>query len=101
MKLQRGIFLAGYGLMMMGGMKNFSVGVGEGMIKMGGIMMIKPLVGVTEGINVGVSLGRMGVGGATIKASVSGMQAAVVTELDIHACPPSPPANSMYHQVPS
>jgi hypothetical protein len=87
--------------MMIGGRMNFSVGVGEGMIKMGGIMMINPWVGVEEGINVGVALGRMGVGGATIKARVSGMQIALVTVLETHACPLSPPANSMYHQVPS
>lgn len=82
-----------------------NVGVGVGRIRMGGTMIIPPLVGVGVGVKVGVSVlvggGAVGVGGAVMDGSVSGMQVATVTEPAIHACPPSPPANWMYHHVPS
>jgi len=82
------------------------VGVAVGNKKMGG-RKINPGVAVADGatvgtpVFVGVAVGTMGVGGAVIDASVSGMQAAEVTEPAIHANPPLPPANSMYHHVPS
>ena len=83
-----------------------SVGVGVGKMKMGGTMIIPPTVvgvgvAVGTGVFVGVDVGRIGVGGATMIGSVSGMHVALVTDPAIHACPPSPPANSMYHHVPS
>jgi hypothetical protein len=82
-----------------------NVGVGVGNIRIGGMTMIPPLVavgvGVGVGVLVGVDVGRIGVGGAAIIGSVSGIQAALVTEPAIHANPLSPPANSMYHHVPS
>jgi hypothetical protein len=51
--------------------------------------------------SVGTAVGTIGVGGATIDANVSGIQVGVVTVLDIHAKPPVPAANSIYHHVPS
>lgn len=72
--------------------------------------MIPPLVAVADGTDVvvdgtGVCVGKLvgtiGVGGAAMDASVSGMHAAEVTLPAIHANPPLPPANSIYHQVPS
>jgi len=83
---------------MMMGKWNTDVGVGVGNTKMGGSRMI-PRVGV--GIGVGVLVGKMGVGGAATAANVFEIQVADVTEPAIHAKPPSPPANSMYHQSPS
>jgi len=90
----------------MGKMKR-KVGVGLGKIRMGGMMIIPPLVAVGVGVKVGagvlvgVGVGTVGVGGAVMDGNVSGMQAAMVTEPAIQACPLSPPANSMYHHVPS
>ena len=85
-----------------------NVGVAVGNIKMGvRKIMPPPLVAVAEGaavamvVFVGAAVGIMAVGGATIDASVSGIQSAEVTDPAIHAKPPSPPANSMYHHVPS
>lgn len=75
-----------------------NVGVGVGNTKMGGSKRI-PRVDV--GMGVGVFVGKTGVGGAVISASVSGIQVAFVTDPAIQAKPPSPPANSMYHHVPS
>lgn len=84
----------------MGGNQNIFVGVAVGNKGKGRIII--PKVGVAEGTTlVGTSVGMIGVGGATIEASVLGMQSAMVTLPAIHAWPPSPPANSMYHQVPS
>ena len=81
-----------------------NVGVGVGNIKMGGTSMIPPLVGIGVGVEVGtkvlVGVG-IGVGGAAMIGSVSGIHVALVTDPAIHACPPSPPANSIYHHVPS
>jgi hypothetical protein len=88
------------------------VGVGVGKTKMGvnrmGGRMIPPLVAVGVGVGatavaafVGVEVGAIGVGGAAIDGSVSGMQAAEVTDPAIQAKPPLPPANSIYHHVPS
>jgi len=90
----------------MGKMKR-NVGVGVGNIRMGGTIIIPPLVAVGVGVKVGagvlvgVGVGTVGVGGAVMDGSVSGMQVATVTEPAIHACPPSPPANLTYHHVPS
>jgi len=97
-----------YGPMGMGkiGNRNNGVGVAEGNKKMGGIK-INPGVDVAEGIAVGApvlegtAVGTIGVGGAAMEASVAGIQSAEVTEPAIHAKPPLPPANSMYHHVPS
>jgi hypothetical protein len=79
-------------------------GVGDLYIKRGGTVtkIILP-TGVTEGgaATTSVAVGTMGVGGATMDANVFGMQTAEVTEPAIHANPPLPPANSMYHHVPS
>lgn len=82
----------------------WNVGVGVGNIRMGGTRIIPPLVGIGVGVEVGAGVfvgAGVGVGGAAMIASVSGMHVALVTEPAIHACPPSPPANSMYHHVPS
>ena len=49
----------------------------------------------------GAVVGPIGVGGATMDASVVGIQLGVVTVLDTHAKPPVPAANSIYHHVPS
>ena len=90
----------------MGKMKR-KVGVGLGKMRMGGMMIIPPLVAVGVGVKVGagvfvgVGVGTVGVGGAAMEASVAGIQSAEVTEPAIHAKPPLPPANSMYHHVPS
>jgi hypothetical protein len=46
-------------------------------------------------------MGGSGVGGAVILARVIGMQFDMVKDAAIQACPPSPPENSIYHQVPS
>jgi hypothetical protein len=92
------------------------VGVAVGNIKMGGRIMIPPPpVAVADGTAVGTSVlvdmavgipvlvevpvGTRGVGGAAIDANVSGIQTADVTEPAIHANPPLPPANSIYHHV--
>ena len=74
-------------MIMIGGTKNFGVGVGVCVLikKIGGRTMIKPGVGVDEGTRVGVAVGRTGVGGATMSARESGMQLAVVTVFEIHA----------------
>lgn len=81
-------------MIMIGGRINFGVGVGVFVkMKIGGRSMIKPVVEVTEGTRVGVAVGRTGVGGATMSARESGMQLAIVTVFEIHAWPPSPPAN--------
>ena len=65
-----------------------------------------PLLGtvVADGTTatcVGTAVGPIGVGGATMDASVVGIQLGVVTVLDTHAKPPVPAANSIYHHVPS
>jgi hypothetical protein len=88
------------------GKMRINVGVGVGNIKTGGTMIIPPMlvgvgVAVGTGVYVGVDVGRIGVGGAAMIGSVLGMHVALVTDPAIHACPPSPPANSMYHHVPS
>ena len=44
-----------------------------------------------------VEVGKIGVGGAAMEASVLGIQVEVVTVVEIHACPPEPAAKSMYH----
>ena len=46
-------------------------------------------------------MGTMGVGGATMDASVLGIQFGEVTAPDIHANPLGPAGNTIYHQVPS
>ncbi len=67
-------------------MKN-SVGVADGIIKIGGRIMIKPNVGVADGGAPGTGVllgtdvlvgGMTGVGGAAITASAAGIQVAVV-----------------------
>jgi hypothetical protein len=95
-----------YGLMMViTGIIGINLtGVGDLYIKMGGtVTKIIPLTGVAEGgaATIKVAVGTMGVGGPTMDANVVGMQTAEVTEPAIHANPPLPPANSMYHHVPS
>lgn len=78
------------------------IGVGDLNIKRGGTTGTK-IIGVTEegAATTSVAVGTMGVGGAAMDANVLGIQTAEVTEPAIHANPPSPPANSMYHHVPS
>lgn len=94
-------------VMMGSGKIRIKVGVGVGRMKMGGRRIIPPLVAVGVGVGaavaafVGVDVGAIGVGGAAIDGSVSGMQAAEVTDPAIQANPPLPPANSIYHHVPS
>jgi hypothetical protein len=52
--------------------------------------------------SVGTSVAATtGSGGATIEASVLGIQLGVVTEPATHAKPPTPAGNSIYHHVPS
>ena len=95
---------------MMGGfIINFIfVGVGEFTRMRGGICMMVNPPGVAEGgaaatcvLVRGTAVGTIGVGGATIDAKVSGMQAGVVTEPATQAKPPVPAANSIYHHEPS
>ncbi len=100
----------GYGKIKMGGITGnwkTRVGVGDGLMGKIGKGKMKPSVEVgtgatTTGVLVAVAVGGItGVGGAAMDASVLGMQAAEVMLPAIHPCPPSPPAKSMYHQVPS
>jgi len=97
---------------MMGGILIIFIFVGVGdFIRMmtGGIFMMTgpPLLGTvvadgTAATCVGISVaGTTGTGGATMDASVVGIQLGVVTVLDTHAKPPVPAANSIYHHVPS
>lgn len=73
------------------GIKSVEVAVGDGV-----------LVGAAVLLGVGVLVGGItGVGGAAIMGSVAGMQVAVVMLPAIHPKPPLPPANTIYHQVPS
>lgn len=85
---------------------NGKVGVAVGNRKMGGTKMIPPpLVGVADGgaattaVLEGAPVGTIGVGGAAMEARVLGIQDGLVTEVEIHAYPPVPPANSIYHQA--
>jgi hypothetical protein len=88
--------------MILGIIGNTITGVGDLIFNRGGKTGTK-IIGVTEGgaATTSVAVGTMGVGGAAMDAKVAGMQTAEVTEPAIHANPPLPPANSMYHHVPS
>jgi hypothetical protein len=88
--------------MILGIIGNNITGVGDLIFNRGGKTGTK-IIGVTEGgaATTSVAVGTMGVGGAAMDANVAGMQTAEVTEPAIHANPPLPPANSMYHHVPS
>ena len=90
------------------------VGVGLNIRKIPGLMgtrMCGPLpleavvgegaAATSVGTFVAAGAGATGAGGATMDASVLGIQFGEVTAPDIHANPLGPAGNTIYHHVPS